>query len=446
MEYQSLWKKEDWWAVWLGLGIVAVAILAFYSGSTIKPIAVYPPKWSDFSTVQSHFTENWFWYLVQYVMWAVVFTLSSYLIGFNPREYLPSFTFVYVVAVIIAVLSRWKAFTALNLEAPLVSLIIGLVIGNFVALPRWMDSGFRVEYYIKTGIVLLGATLPFSLIAYAGPIAFVQATIVAVTTFVVIYFAATRFFELDRRFAACLGAGGAVCGVSAAIAMAAAVKAKKEHVSMAITVVILWAMVFIFVLPFVAGVLSLHPGVAGAWIGTSEFADAAGFAAATQYGSMYESRYGFGEDQAIWAFTLMKVLGRDIWIGLWAFIMALIAITRWESRDDRPNPVEIWYRFPKFVIGFLVASVVITVISANYSLVEYNEMLKPLVIAPVKTLRSWTFIFTFFCIGLTTRFRELAASGVKPFMAFTTGVAINVLLGFVLSTIVFQDYWTSLTP
>lgn len=379
-------------------------------------------------------------------MWAVVFTFSSYLIGFNPREYLPSFTFVYVVAVIIAVLSRWKVFTALNLEAPLVSLVIGLIIGNFVALPRWMDSGFRVEYYIKTGIVLLGATLPFSLIAYAGPIAFVQATIVAVTTFVIIYFAATRFFELDRRFAACLGAGGAVCGVSAAIAMAAAVKAKKEHVSMAITVVILWAMLFIFILPFVAGMLSLHPGVAGAWIGTSEFADAAGFAAATQYGSMYESRYGFGEDQAIWAFTLMKVLGRDIWIGLWAFIMALVAITRWESRDDRPNPVEIWYRFPKFVIGFLVASVVITVISANYSIVEYNEMLKPLVIAPVKILRSWTFIFTFFCIGLTTRFRELAASGVKPFLAFTTGVAINVSLGFVLSTIVFQDYWTSLTP
>ena len=446
MSYESLWKKEDWWAVWLGLGIVAVAILAFYSGSTIKPVAVYPPKWSDFSAVQAHFIENWLWYIIQYIMWAVVFTFSSYLIGFDPKEYLPSFTFVYIVSVIIAVLSRWKAFTALNLEAPLVSLIIGLMIGNFIALPKWMDSGFRVEYYIKTGIVMLGATLPFSLIAYAGPIAFVQATIVAITMFIIIYFAATRFLELDRRFAACLGAGGAVCGVSAAIAMAAAVKAKREHVSMAITVVILWAMVFIFVLPFAAGLLNLHPGVAGAWIGTSEFADAAGFAAATQYGSMYETKYGFGEDEAIWAFTLMKVLGRDIWIGLWAFIMAIIAISRWELREEKPSPAEIWYRFPKFVVGFLVASAIITVISSGYTLAEYNSILKPLVITPIKTLRSWTFIFTFFSIGLTTRFRELAASGIKPFSAFTAGVAINVVLGFVLSTVIFVEYWMSLTP
>ena len=446
MGYDSLWKKEDWWAVWLGLGIVAVAIIAFYAGGTIKSIAVFPPKWSDFSTVIAHFAENWQWYLLQYIMWAAIFTFSSYLIGFKPREFLLSFSFVYVVAVLIAVLSRWKAMTSLNLEAPLVSLIIGLSIGNFLKMPEWMDSGFRVEYYIKTGIVLLGATLPFSLIAYAGPVAFVQATVVAVITFLVIFLAATKIFSLDRRFAACLGAGGAVCGVSAAIAMAAAVKAKKEHVSMAITVVIIWAMIFIFALPFVAGLMNLHPGVAGAWIGTSEFADAAGFAAATQYGSMYETRFGFGEDEAIWAFTLMKVLGRDIWIGLWAFIMAIIAITRWEIREEKPSPVEIWYRFPKFVVGFLVASVIITTISAGYSLAEYNEMLKPLVISPVKTLRSWTFIFTFFSIGLTTRFRELAALGIKPFSAFTVGVAINVVLGFVLSTMVFADYWMNLKP
>ena len=446
MKYESMWKKEDWWAVWLGLGIIAMAILIFYSGATIKQIAVYPPKWTDFETVTLHFMNNWEWYTAQYIMWLSAFTISSYLMGFRAREYIPSFTFVYVLALVIAVLSRWKVFTSLNLEAPLVSLIVGLLVGNLIPLPRWMDSGFRVEYYIKTGIVLLGATLPFSLITYAGPVSFVQATVVAVTTFLVIYIAATRLFHIDRRFSACLGAGGAVCGVSAAIAMAAAVKAKKEHVSMAITVVIIWAMVFIFVLPFVADILALHPGVAGAWIGTSEFADAAGFAAATQYGSMYESHYGFGEDQAIWAFTLMKVLGRDIWIGLWAFIMALIAITRWESRNNRPEPVEIWYRFPKFVLGFLVASLVITLISSGYTLTEYNSLLKPMLITPIKTLRSWTFIFTFFSIGLTSRFREFTSSGMKPFLAFTAGVAINVILGFLLSTVVFRSYWVGLKP
>jgi hypothetical protein len=223
-----------------------------------------------------------------------------------------------------------------------------------------MDAGFRVEYYIKSGIVLLGATLPFTLILWAGPLAMLQATIVSVVTFAVIYYA-SRALGLDRRLCACLGAGGAICGVSGAIAMAGAVKATKEQVAIAITLVILWAIVMIFVLPFVSQALQLHAAVAGAWIGNSEFADAAGLAAAQTYGGMAEASAGAIQgtaEQALASFTLMKVIGRDIWIGIWAFIFALIATTRWEAEETgaRPSAAEIWWRFPKFVIGFLIAS------------------------------------------------------------------------------------------
>ena len=136
-----------------------------------------------------------------------------------------------------------------NLEPPLVALLFGLIVSNLIGLPRWLDAGFRVEFYIKTGIVLLGATVPFSLVILAGPTAILQASIVSIATFLVIYFAAVKF-GLDRRLAATLGAGGAVCGVSAAIAIAGAVGAKREHAPIAITVVILWAIVMIFVLPY----------------------------------------------------------------------------------------------------------------------------------------------------------------------------------------------------
>jgi uncharacterized membrane protein YadS len=102
-----------------------------------------------------------------------------------------------------------------------------------------MDAGFRVEYYIKTGIVLLGATLPFTLIVWAGPLAMMHANIVSIVTFAVIFFTSPAL-GLDRRLCACLGAGDAVCGVSGAIAMAGAVKATKEQVAVAITLVILW--------------------------------------------------------------------------------------------------------------------------------------------------------------------------------------------------------------
>ena len=197
----------------------------------------------------------------------------------------------------------------------------------------------------------------------------------------------------------------------------------------------------ILVLPFVSQALGLHPGVAGAWIGTSEFADAAGFAAASTYGKMAGN-----EDVAIKAFTLMKVIGRDLWIGIWSLVWALIATTVWEKQETgaRPQAGEIWRRFPKFVIGFFIASIIMTVFTSGYDPATFNTVVKPNLIAPIGALRGWAFIFCFLSIGLTTRFRELKAVNVKTFAAFSIGVAVNVVAGYLLSVHVFGDYWSRL--
>jgi uncharacterized membrane protein YadS len=194
--------------------------------------------------------------------------------------------------------------------------------------------------------------------------------------------------------------------------------------------------------------MHLHTGVVGAWIGTSEFADAAGFAAAQSYGNLAGHVPGIpgNPDDAVWGFTLMKVVGRDIWIGIWAFVMAIVSTTFWDRKSGtKANPAEIWWRFPKFVLGFFIASVIMTLISSQYSFADYNHILKPMLVGPIKALRTWAFIFCFFSIGLTTRFRELATAGTKPFWAFTCGVVVNVLLGFILSTMVFAHYWQNLS-
>ena len=444
--WSELWLKEDWWAIWLGLGIVIVAFLFFANGSSIKWIAITPGKWSNFGELTSHFTAHIGQYLAQFILWCIILSISLRALGYKLGEFLPSFVFIYVFSIIIFMIGAWDQAHHYNLEPPLVALVLGMIISNVIGLPRWMDAGFRVEYYIKTGIVLLGATLPFTLIIWAGPVAIVQASIVSITTFLVIYFVAKKM-GLDRRLAATLGAGGAVCGVSGAIAIAGAVGAKKEHAPIAITMVIIWAIVMIFFLPLVSRALSLHTGVAGAWIGTSEFADAAGFAAAQSYGNLAGSVPGIAgtPDDAVWGFTLMKVVGRDVWIGIWAFVMALIATTKWEvETGKKPQAGEIWWRFPKFVIGFVLASVIMTIIASNYSFADYNKIVKPELVGPIKNMRTWAFIFCFFSIGLTTRFRELATAGAKPFWAFTAGVVVNVILGFILSTMVFATYWSNL--
>ena len=448
MGWKELWLKEDWWAVWLGLGIVVVAYIFFASGSTIKPIAIKPAKWHTFAQLWSHFIGHIGAYIANFVIWLVIFSISTAILGFKQSEFIPSFIFVYIFSIIIFMIGAWDKAHHYNLEPPLVALALGMIISNVFRLPKWMDTGFRVEYYIKTGIVLLGATLPFTLIVWAGPIAFVQATIVALTTFLVIYFVATKALGLDKRLASCLGAGGAVCGVSAAIAIGGAVKAKKEYPSIAITMVIIWAIIMIFFLPLVSRALGLHAGIVGAWVGTSEFADAAGFAAAQAYGTMAQNLPNIPgtEDAAVWGFTLMKVIGRDIWIGIWAFVLALISTMKWEAEETgvKPSPAEIWWRFPKFVLGFFAASLIMTAISSGYTLETYNKVVKPMLVGPIKTMRTWSFIFCFFSIGLTTRFRELTKTGAKPFWAFTAGVVVNVILGFILSVYIFGHYWSSL--
>jgi uncharacterized integral membrane protein (TIGR00698 family) len=445
--WKELYLKEDWWAIWIGLGIVVVAALFFANGASLKWIAVKPAKWHAIGQLTADLSGHFIQYAAQFILWLIVFSISARIMGHKLGEYIPSFIFVYIFSILIFILGAWDQAHQYNLEPPLVALVLGMLISNFIGLPRWMDTGFRVEYYIKIGIVLLGATLPFTLIMWAGPVAVGQASIVSITTFLVIFFVGKKM-GLDRRLCAVLGAGGAVCGVSGSIAIAGAVGAKKEHAPIAITMVIIWAIVMIFFLPFMGRLLHMHTGVIGAWVGTSEFADAAGFAAAQAYGNLAGNIPGIpgSPDDAVWGFTLMKVVGRDIWIGIWAFVMAIISTTIWERKTgSKPNPAEIWWRFPKFVMGFILASILITIISRNYSFADYNELVKPVLVEPIKSLRTWAFIFCFFSIGLTTRFRELASAGMKPFQAFTTGVVVNVLLGYILSAIVFAHYWENLS-
>ena len=443
--WKELYLKEDWWAVWLGIALMVFAILLFQAGSSniVKALAINPGglKWNSFGQLAGHFAQNAQLYLYQFLFWLVLFGATTAIMGVKLKEFVPAFIFLYVGALIMFAIAGWANAAQFNLEAPLVALIIGLIVANVFRLPAWMDSAFRVEYYIKTGIVLLGATFPITLVLTAGPVAIVQATIISLVTCLVIYFVGTRVFGLEKPLAAVMGVGGAVCGVSASMAIAASVNAKKDHLYTSVTLVVGWALIMILILPFVSRALDLPAGVAGAWIGTSEFADAAGFAAATTYGKMIGN-----EDAAIKSFTLMKVIGRDLWIGIWSVVFAAIATFVWEKGQTGrvPDAREIWWRFPKFVIGFFAASTLMSAFTSGFNIPDFNTAVRPNVIAPLVSLRTWTFIFCFLSIGLTTRFRDLHIVGWKAFWTFTIGVAANVVLGYVLSVIVFGDYWAAI--
>jgi uncharacterized membrane protein YadS len=373
--YSQLLATEDYWAIWLGLLIIAVAVIAFWlNSSLIKGVAVTPASWNNPSGIAKDLAQQGPAYLALLIGFLAVFSLSVSIMGHNLKEYVPGFVILFLGSLAMFYLESWTVTQRWDLGAPLLALAVGLIIGNIVKVPEWMKTSLRVEYYIKTGIVLLGATLPLTLIFKAGGIAFFQATIVSVCTWLTIFLAATRIFKLDRRFGAVLGAGGAVCGVSASIAVGGAVRAEKDHIAISIGVVSVWAIVMIFALAFLCkfiipegGVVSadapwyyISPGEAGAWIGTSEYADAAGFAVVAELATEYG-------DAPIHAFTLMKVIGRDIWIGLWAFVLSIVSVTLWE-KNERGQSLRlgvIWERFPKFVLGFFTACIVMSIIAAS---------------------------------------------------------------------------------
>ena len=444
MGLKALFLKEDWWAIWIGLGVVLLGIVLFMNGNAaLKSLAVNPGglKWTTLGQLGDHFAANAVKYLIQFVVFAAIFGVTCAVMGISLQRFLVGFLFIYVLSLGCFAIGGWVNASEFNLEAPLVALVVGLVLANLVPLPKILDDAFRVEYYVKLGIVLLGATFPISLVLSAGPVAIVQATVISLLTALTIYFLATRVFGLDRRLGAVLSVGGAVCGVSGSMAIAALVGAKREHIYTLVTLVVVWALIMILVLPFVSKALGLPAGVAGAWIGTSEFADAAGFAAASTYGKMAGH-----EDVSIRAFTLMKVIGRDVWIGIWSLVWALIATTQWEKQEvgKRPGIAEIWRRFPKFVIGFFVASIIVSLFTQGYDADTLKKVVAPGLIGPIGALRGWTFIFCFLSIGLTTRFRELHAVPRGAVYAFSIGVAVNVIAGYLLSVHVFGSYWSAL--
>ncbi len=430
----------------LGLCVVGVAYGLFASGRSLHWAAATPQPWSSAADLATQFRQDWSRYLFQFVAMLGLFALAARAMRQNVRAFVAGFILVYALSLVALVIGAWGFAQSYSIEPALIALAIGALIANLAPPPGRLAEAFRVEFHVKTGIVLLGATLPITLIVWAGPIAIVQASIVSIVTFLVIYWTA-QFLELDRKLAALLAVGGAICGVSAVIAIAGAIRARREHLSIAMTSVVGWSIVMIIVLPLLARAWYLPAGVGGAWIGTSELADAAGFVAAHTYGAFARAGVIAGTpDQAIWSYTLLKVVGRDIWIGIWAVILSFVAMTRWETPEVRArvSVIEVWRRFPKFIIGLFAASVLATLASHGYSFDDFENIVRPDFIMPLTNLRVWVFTFSFLSIGLTTRFRGLAPAGGNAFIAFATGVMVNLVLGFVLSAVVFESYWTTL--
>ncbi len=314
----------------------------------------------------------------------------------------------------LGILSVWLSQLSFSrtygLESVLWAVVIGLIVRNTIGLPQQLRRGLRAESFIKTGLTLLGASVLFGDLLAFGAKGMAQALVVIVSVYYVAYYVSTRL-GLNKSFAHMIAAGVSICGVSAAIAAAGAIKGDKKELTYTISMVVAVAIPMLLLMPLAGRLLSLPAAVLGAWIGGTIDTTPAVAAAGTLSGS----------EEALKVATIVK-LSQNTLIGVVAFILAAYWALRVERRPDQsPSPLEIWYRFPKFILGFIVMSIV-----ASLGLFTKTQ------IGVITTARSWFFVFAFVCIGLETSLRDFRKIGGRPFYSFILAQLFNIALtGFV---------------
>lgn len=327
---------------------------------------------------------------------------------------------------------------AKSVEFPVYAIALGFL-GNAVlsltGVRARMTAAFRTELFIKIGLVLLGATINFAVVVRAAGPAVLQAVALITIVFLFTWWFA-GLLGIDDKLRALLATALSVCGVSAAVAAAGAVQAKKEQLAFTATLVIVFAVPSIFLLPWLAGVMGLSPAVTGAWIGGNIDTTAAVTAAGAMAG-----------EQPLQIASIVKVTQNAL-LGVVAVLLTLFFAFRAAPADAdtagsipaEPVPGRrslgmLWGRFPKFVLGFLLASVIATVLAQSLP----AAVLEPRLDA-AKELQTWALTLAFVSIGLEFNISSAKEAGWKPVVVFAAATVVNLLVGLGLALLLFRNF------
>ena len=432
----NLWKKEDWLAVWIGFIIIAAGAVAVLTGAFDFSAAKFSTwhLWEDVAEKKSlvdQFTGAfWLKLLRTFVVLGALFTVGVKLQGGKIKEYLPAFAALFVLAVVVRLISA--EFT-LNryLEWAFWALIVGLLISNTVGVPQWLRPAIRTEFYIKTGLVVMGFSVLFSNIAKFGLYGLGIAWVVTPIVILFMWWFGTKVLKIDNKpLVITIASATSVCGTSAAIATGAAAGAKKNDLGIAISISIIFTILMMVFEPMIIKAVGMNELMGGALIGGTVDSTGAVVLAGNALGPE-------GEQAAVLVKSIQNIL-----IGFIAFFVALFFATKVEKNSERKvGASEIWTRFPKFIIGFfvasLVASFIIQPLAGSADVKAINTVLDQ--------YKNWVFVLAFTSIGLDTNFKEIAKQlhGGKVLWLYVVGQLFNIALTFfavwlLLSGVIFE--------
>jgi uncharacterized integral membrane protein (TIGR00698 family) len=414
---KKLALTEDWTVVLLGFLIIALALIG---------VKIPSPSFGWESTsdlTEKVITAGNLLKLSQiFVFTYLIAILSASVLGKSIVGTIKGFPIVFALTSLALILAGNAFLKNWNLEAVIFSLTIGLVLSNFFSLPSWLTESLSTELFVKIGLILLGTSVIFGDILKAGSLGLIQALVVVISVW---YFAfwISKKMGIDEEFAIMISSAVSICGVSAAIATSGAIKGDSKKLSYVISIVLITAIPMIIFLPFIAQALGLSQAVTGAWLGGTIDTTGAVIASGTMVG-----------EEALKISTIVK-FSQNVLLGFAAFAISIYwTVTNNQSsavQEAKPTASIIWERFPKFVLGFIAASLLFSFVISS----ETIDSVK----GGFKALQGLWFALAFTSIGLETKFSDLfSKEGKKPLYAFLIAQLFNVFVTLAVAYVLFS--------
>lgn len=337
-------------------------------------------------------------------------------------QFFLSFIGIYLLALLAGYIAGISNIKALGLESVFFAVLIGLLIRNTVGLPKWLAPAVRSEYYIKAGLVILGSSILFNEIMRAGALGMIQAVVVVLSVWYFSFWVSRRIFKIDQEMSMLLSSAVSICGVSAAIATSGAIKGEPKKLSFVISLVLIVAIPMMYLLPLLAKWIGLSEEVAGAWLGGTIDTTAAVVASGKFIGETAEQ------------YSVIIKSAQNVLLGVAAFVISIYWSFRGTNVDIRPSGKVLWDRFPKFVLGFLLASLI-------FSFAFDAEAGKVLSKVANKGARNLLFSLAFVCIGLETDFRYIfKKENARYIWSFLTAQGFNIIVTLIVAWLLFAHF------
>lgn len=395
---------EDWIIVFAGMIILALAVIF--------------PEWMPTMPKTLSSVENWLdaAYMFGFVL---VMTYATSLVLRRPvKGVFLSLLMIFALTLAAQAVAAIPAVKKLGFESVFFAVIFGLLIRNCLRVPEWMKPAIQSEFYIKIGIICLGSTILFGEVLKSGVYGLAQSLIVVFSVWYFAYWVSRRM-KVDDETSTMLASSVSICGVSAAIATCGVIQGDNKKLSYIVSLVLVCAIPMMYLMPWLAGVLGLSQEVAGAWMGGT--IDTTGAVVAS--GSL------IGETAAQTAVIVKS--SQNILLGVAAFVISLSWAYKGNYKSgEKPTLGVIWDRFPKFVVGFIVASLV-------FSFCFEPEVAKTIG-KVTKGFSNTLFSVAFVCIGLETSFRDIfSRENRRPLYAFLTAQTFNIFVTLAVAYLMF---------